>query len=122
MNGNIIGEKGEFIFIGGTECTVIDYIIGDEKTKRKIKRLKIGNKVDSDHHPLEVWVQEMIQKKKKSEKNQEIERMVWNREKLFREKLKIKRKERKDVEEEWGEMERKIKKALKEIGVEQKKK
>jgi len=36
--------------------TVIDYVIGDEETKESIRKMRIGDKVDSDHHPLEIWV------------------------------------------------------------------
>lgn len=55
FNGNIVGdEEGEFTFTGGKGCTVIDYVIGDEKVRVKIGSMKIGDRVDSDHHPLEV--------------------------------------------------------------------
>lgn len=56
-NGNMKGdEKGEYTFIGGKGCTVIDYIMGEEETKGKVKWLRVENKVDSDHHPIEAGI------------------------------------------------------------------
>jgi len=56
-NGNIAGgEEGEFTFMEGMGSTVIDYVIGDEETKERIRKMRIGDK-DSDHHPLEIWVE-----------------------------------------------------------------
>jgi len=33
---------------------VIDYAIGDEETKERLRKMRIGDKVDSDPHPLEI--------------------------------------------------------------------
>lgn len=55
FNGDTKGdEKGEYIFTGGKKYTVINYAIGDKKVKGKMRvmeRMRIGNKIDSDHHP-----------------------------------------------------------------------
>lgn len=57
FNGNTRGnEEGEYTFTGGKRCSVIDYVIEDKEMKKKIKRLRIENKVDMDHHPVEVWI------------------------------------------------------------------
>jgi len=45
-------EEGEYTFIGGKQ--VIDYVLGDEEVRGKAGRLRIGEKMDSDHHPIEV--------------------------------------------------------------------
>jgi len=42
---------------------VIDYVIGDEETRGRIRRMKIGDKVDSDHHPPEIWVEGKAQRR-----------------------------------------------------------
>lgn len=56
FNGNMSADKkGEFTFTGG--CTVIDYLIGDEDVKERIKRMRIGDRIDSDHHSVEIWVE-----------------------------------------------------------------
>lgn len=44
-------EKREFTFTGGKGNTVIDYVIRNREVK---ERLRIGDSVDSDHHPVEV--------------------------------------------------------------------
>lgn len=42
-------EKGEFTFTAGRGNTVIDYIIGEKRMWDRIERIKVGEKVDSDH-------------------------------------------------------------------------
>lgn len=55
FNGNMSGDKkGEFTFTGSKGCTVIDYLIGDEDVKGRIKRMRIGDRIDSDHHSVEI--------------------------------------------------------------------
>jgi len=121
-NGNTIGdEEGEFTFTGGKGNTVIDYIIGDEEARGRIREMKIGEKVDSDHHPLEVWVEGETQRRKKEKREQVINKIIWDGEgqKKFRENLRIERKEGVGVDEEWRDVETRIKKALKVVGEKQ---
>lgn len=47
-------EEGEWTFTGGRGNIVIDYVIGNEENRERIRNLRIRNKVDSDHHPVEV--------------------------------------------------------------------
>ena len=81
------GEEGEFTFTGGRGGdTVIDYILGDEDTRRWVKKLEIGDNVDSDHQPFRVSVG--------GEKRREVERKGKRRKKrkdwteIGREKLR----------------------------------
>lgn len=46
--------KKENIHTREVEETVIDYVLGNEEVRERIIRLKIGEKIDSDHHPVEV--------------------------------------------------------------------
>ena len=39
---------------GGRGETVIDYVLGDENTRREIESLVVEDRVDSDHQPLVV--------------------------------------------------------------------
>jgi len=56
-NGNMRGdENGELTYIGGKGESVVDYILVNQKTWNKIKKMKIGNRVESDHQPLEIEV------------------------------------------------------------------
>jgi len=36
--------------------TVIDYVIGDEEARKRVGKLRIGEKIDSDHHPVKVSI------------------------------------------------------------------
>ena len=57
LNGNVRGdEEGEFTFTGGRGDTVIDYVIGDGEIRKKIESMTVGDRVDSDHHPLEMVI------------------------------------------------------------------
>lgn len=40
--------------------------------------MKIGDKVDSDHYPLEIWVEGEMQRRKKKNKEQEKGKVVWD--------------------------------------------
>lgn len=73
MNGNIQGdETGELTFIGKKWCSVIYYAISNAEAWDRIHKLKIGNKTESDHRPIEITL-ERIKKKKKEEERREIE-------------------------------------------------
>lgn len=41
---------------GGRGKSVIDYILGDERTREEVKRVVVGERVESDHQPLIVWI------------------------------------------------------------------
>jgi len=36
------------------ENTVIDYVLGDEEVREKVRRMKIGEKMDLNHQPGDV--------------------------------------------------------------------
>lgn len=36
---------------------MIDYVIGNEDSKEKVRGLRIRDKVDSDHHPIDVEIE-----------------------------------------------------------------
>lgn len=49
-----------------------DHVIGDEEVKDKIQRLELGNKIELDHHPIEIGIEGRVEKrnlKKKKEKS-----------------------------------------------------
>lgn len=57
LNGRVRGdEEEEFTFTGGKGLTVTDYVIGNGEVETRVERLRVGDKIDSDHHPLEVWI------------------------------------------------------------------
>lgn len=51
-SGNVEGDQeGEFTYAGERGCSVID-VIGEEEEMRKIRRMEIGDRIESDHYPL----------------------------------------------------------------------
>lgn len=42
-------DWNEYTYVGNKGQSVINYVIGKEKVKRKIERMEIGDRVDSDH-------------------------------------------------------------------------
>jgi len=47
-------KDGEYTFTGGKGGTVIDYVLGNKEVRDKIEKMYIGDRIDSDHQPLEV--------------------------------------------------------------------
>lgn len=39
-------EEGEWMYTGGREGLVIDYVLGNEETKKRVKRMRVKNRVD----------------------------------------------------------------------------
>ena len=59
LNGNMEGdEEGEYTYTGGRGETVIDYVLGDERTREGLERMELGERVESDHHPMVVTMRE----------------------------------------------------------------
>lgn len=56
FNGNLKGEEGEYTFTGGKECTVIDYVVGSRDARNRVRDLRVGDRVDSDHHLMIVTI------------------------------------------------------------------
>lgn len=55
LNG---GMKGDEEGIGRIQVgkLVIDYILAEKEMAERVARLEIGDRVDSDHHPVVVWM------------------------------------------------------------------
>lgn len=61
FNGSMRGnEKEEFTFTGEKDNSVIDFVIGNREVRKRGEELRIGDRVDSDHHPIEVKIKGMI--------------------------------------------------------------
>lgn len=54
LNGNYKGdEEGEWTKEG---TQVIDYVIGNDSTRERIREFRVEDKIDSDHKPITVWI------------------------------------------------------------------
>lgn len=82
FNGNIEGdEEGEFTYTGGRGETVIDYVLGDERTRRGIERMEVADRVESDHHPLVITMKKGRKRKKGKAKEDKRTKMGrWSEE------------------------------------------
>lgn len=64
FNGNIKGdEERKFIFIGGKGSTMIDYVVRSEDVRSKVGNLRIGDRVNSDQHSLEVLLKGEVRRR-----------------------------------------------------------
>src|SRR5436190_6586989 len=116
VNGEVRGdEEGEWIFRGGRGNKVIDYVIGKEECREKVKRLRVGDKIDSDHHPIEVEMEgKRVGEEKRGREQNRVGRGVWNLEgrRRFREEIRGMEKKGNGIEEEWERMEEGLKDAM----------
>lgn len=69
MNGDAKGDdEGEITYVGGRGETVIDYAIGDNDVREKVRWLEVGERIDSDHHPIIVEIEAERWKKREEER------------------------------------------------------
>lgn len=111
-------EEGEFTFTNGRGSMVIDYtsIIGDIEVRDRILKMTVKDRVDSDHQPVEVWLEREMRGKRKESKGRKCWRRVWNEEGRTEFKKKVGRlKIRGRKLEDWEIMEEKVKRVKEEI-------
>lgn len=72
FNEGIRGDKKrEYTYTGGRGESVIDYVVGEERVKDKIKKMEVRENVESDHHPLIVTLERRGGKGKEKRKERE---------------------------------------------------
>lgn len=73
--------------------------------------MRIVDKIDSDHHPVEVWMGGKMERKRRGERIEGVRRVIWDEEdrEVFRKKMALE----KTMGEAWGDMELRIKKTMK---------
>jgi len=127
LNGTMEGDwEGEFTYVGVRGCTVIDYIIVSVDIRDRIYKFRVGDRVDSDHMPLEM---ELIggeeerdpDEEQEEEGEEEIEMILWDDEakELYAERTEelcnteeLEEKELDTVEEEWEKIKKIVKGAM----------
>lgn len=61
LNGDVEGdEEGKWTYTGGKGRSVINYVLGNEKTRKGVRWIKVGGneeRIDSNHLLLTVWVE-----------------------------------------------------------------
>lgn len=75
-NGNLDGdEEGKVTFMEAKGSTVIDYVIVNERIKKKIGTFKVVNRIESDHVPLSltIWKERTRQRREEESKKEKNE-------------------------------------------------
>ena len=89
LNGATEGDwNGEYTYVGARGSSVIDYVIVSEEMRNRIGKFCIGERVDSDHLPLECVMEEELEEGQEEDKGEqrgdireeEIERILWDEE------------------------------------------
>lgn len=92
-NGVVRGdEEVEYTFTEGRGYTVINYI-SDIGVKDRIKRLTIGDRIDSDHHPVEIWLKKEAKRKRSKAVSRKCWKGIWDKEGRINFKQKVGRLE-----------------------------
>ena len=79
FNGNVEGDReGEWTFTGGRGETVIDFIIGSMETKEIVEGMEVEDCVESDHHPVVVWMRRRKKEQRKKEGIRRAGRWEWS--------------------------------------------
>lgn len=88
---------------------MIDYVMGDGMVEEKVERVRIGDKVDSDHHPIEVWLRGETGRKAGTEGGRRGRRGMCDEERrIFKQKMEEVIEEGKGLEEGLEEIGRKV--------------
>ena len=125
LNGTMEGDwEGEYTYVGARGCSVIDYIVVNENVRDKICNFRIGDRVDSDHLPLEMEVIEEEGRDLEEEeerKKEEMEIIVWDREaiEVYEERTEelcegeeLGEKEEDTIEEKWEKIKKIVHEAM----------
>lgn len=79
MNGNTDGDhEGQYTHIGYNGETVIDYVIANSESRDRIQCLRIGERTESDHQPLEITLTD--KRVMETQKNEVREVYQWHKE------------------------------------------
>jgi hypothetical protein len=120
LNGNKRGdEEGEVTYVGSRGETVIDYAIVNEAAWERAKEFKVGERVDSDHLPLEITIEGTNQEEKEKGEMREEEKKVvvkvWSEHgvKEYRRRLEEATFKEQEIEKMVTELKEVIKKATK---------
>lgn len=100
-------------FIGRRGSSVIDYAICNVEAWEEVHMMKIEDRVESKHRPIEITLEKIITREKiQEEEKREIE--DWSEEecKEYKQKLKERTELTTGAKEEWAKLAKEIRKAV----------
>jgi len=104
FNGCMKGDEEEEFTFTGRGNTIIDFVLEKEEVRGEIEEMKIGDRIDSDYHPVEVKVKGSGRERQiKKGKEKKEWRGVWNEEgrKEFVQRMgKCERRRNEDIEKQ----------------------
>lgn len=101
--------------------SVIDYAICNAETWEEIKSFRIEEKTESDQ-PLEIELKATTEETRSREEVKEIEIEDWAKEriKIYQKNLKKRKAEKEEIQEEWKDLAKEIRKAINKMKVKSK--
>jgi len=100
LNGTTNGDReGEFTYVSDRGCSVIDFVTVNDSCHEFVNSFKVENRVDSDHMPLVVEIEEE-EEERRSEEEEEKEQREEKRSKICWDKEAIENY-RKRTDTEW---------------------
>ncbi|XP_066585584.1 golgin subfamily A member 6-like protein 25 [Prorops nasuta] len=122
INGRVQGDReGEFTYVGHMGRSVIDYVVGDRRTRLGIKRMEVEIRTESDHLPLIVSLKERRREVRRKEGVKATR--GWGegmREKYKKRMVEWKEERNEKIGERWKRMQEEIKKVVEEARREEK--
>jgi len=112
LNGTTNGDReGEFTYVSDRGCSVIDFVTVNDSCHEFVNSFKVESRVDSDHMPLVVEIEEEDEEGRSEEEEEKEQREVkrsktcWDKEAIetYRKRTDIEwvRREEDTVEEKW---------------------
>jgi len=123
-NGGIRGdEEGNWTYTGSRGESVIDYILVNDEMEEELVKMEIGDNVDSDHHPMIIWLKGKGNRKSGGKRGKKEWKGVWDEKgkERYRQEMGGVELAEGGIQEEMGEIEERIKGALESIEKERRK-
>lgn len=119
LNGNYRGdEEREWTYVGERGNLVIDYVIGDNRTRERIVEFRMEDRIDSDHRPITVGIEGEKRRLGGNKGRGRMKRGDWTKKEQedFKEAFRGVIGYGEGVEEEWEILKKEIRKAFKKVG------
>ncbi|XP_024884581.1 trichohyalin-like [Temnothorax curvispinosus] len=114
-NGNMRGdEEGEWTYSGGRGTSVVDYMVVNREAWDRVIKLTIGERVESDHQPLEVEIRGGVERLEEEMQKKTKEVIQWDEEsiKKYKEKAEEVEVEGEEVEDVWENLKKAVEKSM----------